>query len=244
MAAVAERRLCIFFEAAGTRYALEASGVHEVAQPDESDDRRRGHHVLRDLSELMGGPPAPRPGTALVLETSPTLAIRVGHVAGVHDAGGMPSFTLPRRLNTLLSPAIRGAVVMNERLHFELETDAVAEGISAPPPVERAGLDGAGPWLRFDSGAERFAVPLASVRHVAGLTDAFNPLPRPNALVGVMLHERTLFPVFSITSTTPEPFVVLLDLGDGGVGLCARRADGVSASIGDAKALDVVKMFS
>ena len=79
------RRLSLLCDAAGARFAIPATSVLEVANPDPGGTTLRGHHTLVDLSQLLGGPAEQRPGTAVLLDTSPTLALRVGAVRGARD---------------------------------------------------------------------------------------------------------------------------------------------------------------
>ncbi|HLL55634.1 MAG TPA: defective in fruiting DifE, partial [Myxococcaceae bacterium] len=71
------RRLCLLFEAANGRFAVEATSVTEVAPPDANGVSIRGYLELTDLSLLLGGEAETRPGTGVVLDVSPTLAVRV-----------------------------------------------------------------------------------------------------------------------------------------------------------------------
>ena len=94
------RRLALLFEAGPARYALEASRVLEVTPPDPDPERAtvRGVFPLEDLSTLMGGAAEARPGLAVLLDTSPTLAVRVREGAEVADVAGAPHFQLTRDL--------------------------------------------------------------------------------------------------------------------------------------------------
>jgi hypothetical protein len=80
---VSERRLCVFFEAGATRYAIEATSVVEVARATQDEETLRGHLAIRDLSVLLGGDPEERPGTIVLLDTSPSVAARARRVEGV-----------------------------------------------------------------------------------------------------------------------------------------------------------------
>src|SRR5215831_14166272 len=90
------RRLALLFEAGPARYALEASRVLEVTPPDAERATVRGVFPLEDLSALMGGAPERRPGLAVLLDTSPTMSVRVREGAEVADVAGAPHFQLTR----------------------------------------------------------------------------------------------------------------------------------------------------
>ena len=85
------RRLCVFFEALGTRYAIEAVRVLEVAWPRPGEETLHGNLSLRDLPAVLGGAVGEPLNTALVLDSSPTLAVRVGTVEGVFDSSSLPT---------------------------------------------------------------------------------------------------------------------------------------------------------
>ncbi len=239
------RRLCVFFEAVGTRYALEAVRVLEVAKPEVGEQTLHGNLGLRDLPEVLGGAPGTDLSTALVLDSSPTLAVRVGAIEGVFDSNTLLNSALSRRLIPVLSPAVRGTLLKDDRLYFELDADAVSRGL--PKQLRRPEIvtsEAAGPCLVFESGDQRFGVPLPLVKQVIARGAAFNRAPGRGAFVGVVHHREAVCPVFSLTGVEPEPLIVLLDLGDGGVGVCARRADGVTRGLEGLTVLDPMRMFS
>lgn len=253
----AERRLFVFFEAGASRYAVEAVGVMEVARPDPGGETLHEHLGLRDLSQLLGGLDEQRPGTALVLDTSPTLAVRVKSVEGVFDAAQALTVPLARRMIPLVAPAIRGGLVHEGRLYFVLDTDGVARGLPRQlrrreritrPPTE--------PCLVFDAGPERLAVPLSRVSQVVPAGPTFNRSPGQGACVGAIAHDALLAPVFDVSeprmsdASAPAPpsfpLIVLVEAGGELLGLGATRADGVRqpSSLGEAVVLDVERMFS
>lgn len=243
-----ERRLYLLFEAGRTRYALEAVGVVEVARPGPGVETLHGHLKLRDLSELLGGGPEPRPQAALVLDTSPTVAVRVAEVEGVFDASASPRFPLPRRMLPLAAPALRGGLSYEGRLRFEVDTDGVARGLprSTRRP-ERVRWGRSGPCLVFDSAGQRFGVPLPVVRQVVAAGGAFNAAPGVGAFVGALAFEGQLCPVFTVAEVeASEPLAVIVEVGGEVLGLSASRADAVAAAeaLDGVEVLDVERMFS
>jgi hypothetical protein len=243
-----ERRLFVFFEAGRTRYAIEAVGVLEVARPPPEADTLHGHLSLKDLSTLLGGEPEARPATALVLDTSPTLAVRVRAVEGVFDTVEDGALPLPRRMIPLVAPALRGGLMHEGKLCFEVDTDGVARGLPrATRRPERTTRPAQEACLVFESGTERLAVPLSRVRQVVPAGDAFNPAPGTGAFLGAVAYANSLCPVFSVSdASAPEPLVVLAEAGGEVIGLSARRADGVQqpAGLAEIPVLDLERMFS
>lgn len=243
-----DRRLYVFFEAGKTRYAIEAVGVLEVARPPADADALHGNLALKDLSRLLGGDAEARPATALVLDTSPTLAVRVRTVEGVFDAAADRLLPLPRRMIPLAAPALRGGLLREGRLSFEVDTDGVARGLPRstrrPERTTRAPTEAC---LVFESGTERLAVLLSRVRQVVPAAAAFNPAPGTGAFLGAVAHAGSLCPVFSVSDTTaPEPLIVLAEAGGEVIGLSAQRADGVQqpGALGEVPVLDLERMFS
>jgi chemotaxis signal transduction protein len=243
-----ERKLFVFFEAGGVRYALPAVSVIEVAVPDEGGETVRGHLGLRDLSIVLGGEPEPGAGAALVLDTSPTRAIRVGKVDGAYDVAAMPTPALTRRIIPLLSPAVRGTFVRDGALVFELELDAVTRGL--PKQTRRVELHTQAPKesaLVFVSNAQRLAVPLTWVRQVVPITKAFNRAPGRGGFLGALEHRGALFPLFHLAGgDLAESLAVLLDVRGEGIAVTATAAEGVKSAerVGEAQVLDVERMFS
>lgn len=247
MSAVDQRQLIVFFEAGEVRYALDALRVTEVARPDAAPETLHGNLPIKDLCALLGGGAEARPGTVVVLDTSPTAAVRTARVEGVF-AAAQPSLPLPRRLIPLLAPAVRSGVLREGRLYFELDADGVQRGLPRQTrrrerfltePIEQC--------LAFESAGQRFAVPLSHVVQVVSADAAFNRAPSRGEFLGVMVYLSHLHPVFSVSQTLePEPLVVLVDSRSEPVGLSATRALGVlpPAALGDAAVLDVERMFS
>jgi chemotaxis signal transduction protein len=246
VSAAIERQLAVFFEAGSTRYAVEAVRVTEVARPDESEVTLRGHLTLRDLSALLGGGREQRPGTAIVLDTSPTVAVRVREVEGVFDVSTSRHFALPDRLISALSPAVKGAWLREERLVFELDVGG-ATGAQAPSPGPLSLVTSPlalGPCLVCQAGGGRFALPLPQVRQVVPVGRSFNPTPGHGSLVGVLVHDDAVCPVYSL-GAPDEVFVVVVEVGGAVVGLGIKGAEGVRApqALGDARVIDLDRTF-
>lgn len=241
-----ERRLCVFFEAGRTRYALEATSVVEVARTLGDEDTFRGHLGIRDLSEMVGGGPEARPGTVVVLDTSPTVAARTRRVDGVFDVSGHLALPLSNRLVPLLAPVVKQGLVSEAGLTFELDVSQLVRGLPRPlKRVEPAEGTAKGPCLVFDSMDRRFALPLADVSQVAGRGAMFNPAPGVGSFVGVLMHQQRLVPAFSLTGDEAESLLVVLELASGPVAVSASRAHGVKPveALADTLVLDAVATF-
>ncbi len=247
------RRLCLLIEAGGSRFAVPATSVLEVAVPDVSGATLRGHHPLVDLSLLLGGGGEDRPGTALLLDTSPTLALRVAKVRGVHDVADCPWLHVPRRLVPTLEPAVRGLIDVAGELFLELDVEALAAGVRPPPQLKV--VDPFGPPLDqalvFETGGRLLGLPLASVAQVVGLGPKFCALVAPTAAIGVILHHQQPWPVFSIPGLLGEvmprePLVVLTEGAGDGLGFSASRALGVleREKLAGVASLELKRMFS
>jgi hypothetical protein len=242
------RRLCVFFSAGVTRYAVEAVSVLEVARPGTDDELAQRHLWLRDLSLMLGGAAEVRPGAALVLDTSPTMAVRVREVEGVFDAAGDPELVLSNRLITLVAPAVSRAIVHEDRLVFELDAQASTRGL--PRQIRRpevATLEPTSACLLVRSGTVRLAIPLPQVLQVTAVGTRFNHAPGAGAFRGAMAFEQQLCPVFCLTDAPAlESFVVLIELGGELLGLTASEAEGVRqpSSLQEVHVLDLERMFA
>jgi chemotaxis signal transduction protein len=243
-----DRQLSVFFEAGQTRYAVEAVSVVEVAQLEADDETVRGHLPVRDLSALLGGGAELRPGKAVVLDTSPTNAVRVRAVEGVFDVSLDLQLPLPGRMIALVTPAIRGALLHEDTLVFVLDAEGVARGL--PRQVKRPEvmtLPASMPCLVFDSGTGRYAVPLSRVLQIVPSGLNFNQAPGQGAFLGAVAHLQQLCPVFCVSDAhVPEPLIVLVEANGEVMGLSAGRAEGVKqpAALGNAIILDLEHMFS
>ncbi len=242
------KEMYVFFEAEDSRYAIDALCVTEVARPDTTGDTLGHHLVLKDLSVLFGGGSEVLPGTAIVFDTSPTLAVRVRSVHGVFDASGDSRLALPPRLIPLVSPAIRGAIVREGHLYFEIDLGGIVRGLpKQTKKKERHLQEPEGQTLVFESGDEVLGIPLLRVKEVVSQSSMFNRSPGRGAFLGAMVHRQQLCTVYGATEfSAPEAFVVLIDTGSGTIGLSARRAVGVVPrhALGDVAIIDVDRMFS
>ncbi|XXF80739.1 chemotaxis protein CheW [Myxococcaceae bacterium GXIMD 01537] len=264
------RRLCLLVEAGETRYAVEATSVMEVAQPGAGGTSLRGMWEVKDLSVLLGGPPEQGPGMVVVLDVSPTLAVRVRSVAEVADVARAPFFLLPPGLGDALALLSRGALLHKDRLYLELNAEALPHrpGPRAPvPPPRTVHLAEAAPEraLVFESQGRLFGIPLPLVSQVVGRGEAFSALPvQSGPVAGIFPHAQALWPIWSAPAllgapALPEAFFVMTELAGRNVGLCATRVLGVSQRFeptegrgeftapglpGPALFLDLQRMFS
>jgi chemotaxis signal transduction protein len=245
--------ISVLCEAGPARFAVPATSVLEVANPDPSAATLRGHHPLVDLSRLLGGPAEPGPGTAVLLDTSPTLALRVKKVRGVRDTASCPWLHLPRRLAPSLEPAVRGVLDIDGELFLELNVEALALGVRPPPELKV--VDPFGPALPaalvFETGARLVGLPLSAVVQVVSVGPHYCTLPAATAAAGVLIHRQQVWPVFSLPALLGEPalredLVVLAEVADDGVGLLASRALGVreGAALAGVASLELRRMFS
>ena len=243
-----ERRLCVFFNAGATRYALDAVRVLEVARANEEGALQLSRHLpVRDLSLLLGGEEEPRVAAGVVMDVSPTLALRVRQVDGVFDCTALPRWPVQGRLVALLAPAITGAMEYEGRLAFELDADGAARGLPRQlKPLERHyRTDPAA--LVFTVQGERLAIPLHNVVQVIEAGACFNRAPNAGSFLGVAVHRALLCPVFTVGPLgLVQPFVVLFEVGGDLLGLSASQVEGVrsGSSLVGASVLDVGRMFS
>lgn len=232
------RRLCLLFEAGGCRFAIEATAVTEVAEPDADARALRGSLELKDLVQLLGAhEEEERPGMAVVLDTSPTLALRVRRVHEVSDVARSRYFGVPPSLGEGLVFVTRGALLHNGLLFLELKPEAIphqplrrAATLTRPVflrdvPPERA--------LVFESQGIFWGLDLGMVQQVVPASDAFLPLPVPHgAVAGLFPHDQSLWPIFSAPALiggrpAKEPLFILAELAGEAAGLCATRVHGV-----------------
>lgn len=232
------RRLCLLFEAGPCRFAVEATAVTEVAPPDPDGRTLRGALELKDLTQLLGATEEElRPGMAVVLDVSPTLALRVRGVFEVADVAKDRYFGLPPALGESLAFVTRGALLHQGRLFLELKPEAIPhQALRRPParmrpvylrdtPPEKA--------LVFESQRMLWGLDLSMISQVVAATEAFAPLPVPHgALPGIFPHEQSLWPIYSapaLIGGAPhrEALFVLAEVAGEAAGLCASRVHGV-----------------
>ena len=232
------RRLCLLVEAGETRYAVEATSVMEVAMSGANGTNLRGVLEVKDLSALLGGPPEEGAGMVVVLDVSPTLAVRVRSVVEVADVARAPFFLLPPGLADSLAPLSRGAVLHKDRLYLELIAEALPHRVGP-----RASPASARPmhWAEtvperamvFESQGRLFGVPLGLVSQVVERGDAFSVLPvQSGPVAGIFPHLQVLWPICSVPALlgsppVPEAFFLLTELAGRNVGLTATRVLGV-----------------
>lgn len=232
------RRLCLLVEAGETRYAIEATSVMEVALPGSDGTSLRGMLEVKDLSTLLGGGPEQATGMVVVLDVSPTLAVRVSSVVEVADVARAPFFLLPAGLGDTLAPLSRGAVLHKERLYLELIAESLPQRIGprGPPSAARAVrfMDNAPERaLVFESQGRLFGLPLALVSQVVTRGEAFSKLPvQSGPVAGMFPHAQILWPIYSAPALLGAPaqvetFFVLTELAGQNVGWCATQVLGV-----------------
>lgn len=244
----AARRLCVFFGAGPTRYAIDAVRVKEVTRANES-----GALVLadglgsQDLSALLGGDTESEVRAAVVMATTPPFGLKVKRVDGVFDVGACQRWPVQGRLIPLISPAVGAALEFEGRLVFELEPDGVARGLPRQlKPLVRL-LRTAEQALVFTVQGERLGVPLHHVVQVIEAGAHFNRAPNAGSFLGVALHRSEVCPVFTVGPLgLVQPFVVLFEVNGDLLGLSASQVEGVrsTTSLEGVGVLDVGRMFS
>lgn len=243
-----ERRLCVFFSAGRTRYALDALRVLEVARARADGSLQLPpESVVRDLPSLLGGEEERHAAAGVVVDGVPPLALRVKEVEGVFDCTGLPRWPVQGRLIPLLAPAFSGALEYEGRLIFELDADGAARGLPKQlKPLER--------HLRTDTSAlvfmvegERLAIPLQHVAQVIAGGACFNRSPNAGSFLGAALYRSHLCPIYTVGPLgVVGAFLVLFEVNGGLVGLSASRIEGVrsGASLEGAGILDITRMFT
>lgn len=232
------RRLCLLFKSGACRFAVEATSVVEVASPDANGLAIRGVLELVDLSILLGGGPEVHPGIGVILDTSPTLAVRVRRVVEVADVAQDPFFMLPPSLAEALGLLVRGALLHGGQLYLELIAEALTRPPILPPSaaLERSIHRSEQPperGLLFESGGRLFGIPLGFVSQVVAAHQAFCPLPAPGgAVVGMFPHAQVLWPIYSVPGLLGRParreeLFILAELAGLNVGINASRVVGV-----------------
>lgn len=251
------------------RFAIEATSVVEVAPPDSDGESIRGFLELKDLSELLGGPKEVRPGMAVVLDVSPTLAVRIKRVVEVADVSRAQFFMLPPGLGEASSLLLRGCLLHNDALYFELIAEALPHTLGTivgapmkPLYVQEATPDRA---LIVESGNQLYGIPLPFVSQVTRTGPSYCALPgRGGPVAGLLPQNQALWPVYSFPGllgarADRAEFVVLTELAGRHVGIAVERILGVHQQFTPAEArgsfkgsgmntpalfLDLERMFS
>jgi len=174
---------------------------------------------------------------ALVLDVSPTLALRIKAVIEVADVAKAELFLLPPGLGESLSVWSRGALLHGDRLFLELVADALPHqaGRALGPPSRPVFVFEAVPEraLVFESQGRLYGIPIGLVSQVIPAGPAFCAFPRRDGPVaGFFPHAQMLWPIYSAAgllggTALKEGFFVLTELAGQNVGLCASRLLGV-----------------
>ena len=231
------RRLCLLFQSGSGRYAVEATSVTEVAPPDEDGHSIRGSLELHDLSVMLGGAPEVRPGMGLVLDVSPTLAVRIREVQEVADVSRDPFFLLPPIVGEAAALIFRAAILHEGKLYLELIADMLpqVQGLKFAGPARPVLVADEVPdrALVFESQGRLFGIPLGLVSQVVSQGGAFCALPLSSGPApGLFPHAQVLWPIYSVPGlmggeAPAEELFVLAELAGQNIGLCASRALGV-----------------
>ncbi len=248
---MSSKRQCLLFESGATRFVLPAASVLEVAEPDEAGATLHGHHALRDLSVRLGGAEEIRPGVAQLLDTSPTLALRVARVHGVTELPQERALRLPRRLAAGLEPMVRAATEHDGRLWLELEPEALVKASRAPTALKLVDpfAPAKGRCLMFQTAGRQVALPLEQVAQVVPADQKLVRFPDGWPAEGLVIHAHQLWPVYALgpmlgEPRVSEPLIVLAWVRDEPVGLTATQALGVKPAGEGTQLLDLERMFS
>lgn len=241
----AQGRLAVLFRSAGTRWALPASAVLEVAPAPAAGEPRRNGLVVEDFATLFGAPPAQGEGcVTLVLDCAPPRALRIEAVEEIVDVAGAPFFRLPQGLAP--RELVRGALRHRDRLVLELELQALAAlrgpfapAATAPLPAADAGPgERPGRSLVFEAGElGLLGLPLSVV---TGVLRAEAPCVVPNAPPGhrgLIHHERTILSLWDLASLagkrpTAGDLAVAADASGQAVAVLSSRVVGVLDGFG------------
>ena len=174
---------------------------------------------------------------SLLLDVSPTLAIRIKRVVDVADTARAPFFHLPPGLGDSLALMIRGATLHGGHLYLELAADMLSAQPLDPRAIPQGRLycNSRAPEraLVFESQGKAYGIPLPFVSQIIVLGGEFCTLPFSKApLVGLLPHAQSLWPVYSMAgmageASSPERLIILTDVAGQNLGICAARALGV-----------------
>lgn len=237
-------------EAGEARYAIEATSVIEVAAASAPSRNLRGVLDLQDLSLLLGGDAEPGNSLLLLLDVSPTVALRVRSVEEVADVARVPFFLMPPGVSDRLAGVCRGALLHKGKLYLELRVEALAncESRSVKVPTRPAYFVESLPdrALVFESSERFFGLPLSWVSQVVSTLDGFCLLPgQGGEVVGLLPHAQVLWPICSAPGilgeqAPAEALVILSELAGQNMGLSASRVLGVHSQF---EATDVPGAF-
>jgi chemotaxis signal transduction protein len=246
-------RLGIAFDVGNARLLLDALSVLEVARPPPEATMLRGQQPLIDLAELLGGVAAGAGGPVLVLDSSPTLALRVDRVREVVGLDPQARRDLPGRFAEACDGLYSCAFVLEEQLFLELSAETLARG--KPAAAQRlfrvtSGIEPARA-LVFNSQGLPLAAPLEQVLQIIPRSGAYCATLRAEPFTGLVLHRGALCPVVSVpgligTTAREEALIVLIETGQERLGVFASKALGVreGSRLGSATVLDLGRMFS
>jgi len=243
---VTQRRLCVFFRAAGIRYAIDAGSVLEVAQPGPHKTTLRGHMALKDFSQFLGGVGPLLKNAALVFDTSPTIAARIDEVDGIFDAAEATTLLSTTLTQEILSGPIKQGLLYQDALWFELELDGFRLGYPkfnrAIATVQTLKVE---PCLFFTSENKSAAIPLVSVRQIVQRDNRFSAAAARDHFRGFLAFSGSLLPVFSLSSSNaPEPFLIIIETAEHRLAFTANAIHGVKSSAPDTLVVDLDGTFS
>lgn len=238
---LAAERKALLFSVGDVRLALRLSQVREILEVGQGggDVVARGEsYPVAFVSTVLGlaGGAAP---FALLTEANPRAALRVDRVYGIIDLVDAEFFQIPARTRLPQPPPFAGAIVARGELSLELAAPAI--GWEPLPPAMDTGepLSDAGSTgereLVFERGGLRLGVPMSNLVRIVE-RPRIAPVPlTPSSHLGLLHHERTLFPVVdpAILHGDPPPGevprAVILDAGGAEVALAADRIDRVGS---------------
>lgn len=246
-------RLGIAFDVGTARLILDALSVLEVARPPPEVTSLRGQQRLVELPELLGGAPSGATGPVLLLDSSPTVALRVDAVREVVALDPLARRDLPGRFAEACDGLLSCAYLLEEQLFLEVSVETLARGRGAASPRVFRVTSGTEPGraLVFSSQGLPLAAPLEQVLQIIPTSGAYCASFGAAPFTGVVLHRGALWPVVSVpgligTSPHAEPLIVLIDTGHERLGVFASAAVGVreGSTLGSATVLDLGRMFS
>lgn len=247
-APIATKHLWLIFDAGPSTYCVDATSLVEVATPDKSGETLRGHLAIHDLSSVLGGAAESRPGTVVVLDTTPTLALRVRrvHEVSAQDTGAI--FDLPQPLMKVWEPLGARVLATRHALAWEFDADALASGhrVRSSGRAARFCAGHEGPTLQFGIAEKTFSVPLAQVVQIVPWPTMSVALPVADALWGACFALGRVWPVVAVAPlAAPAAYAVLVDTGSAYGAFAANTLGGVGKQAQpDGQVLDIQSVFS